>query len=170
MSFATRVVRPFAPRLLSTRQPISLSRPRFIPSSCGVSRSFSHSSLWQQKKYAESHEWVEVADNGIAKIGITEYAAKSLGDVIYVELPTADSEVRAGEPVGAVESVKSASDVLAPISGRVIEGNTALEDKAKLINESPEDGGWIAKIEVHDAKELEDLMDLEAYKQSVGED
>jgi glycine cleavage system H protein len=169
MSFAIRVVRPFAPRLLSTRQPIS-PRPRVIPSSCGFSRSFSRSSLWHQKKYTESHEWVEVADNGIAKIGITEYAAKSLGDVIYVELPTADSEVSAGDPVGAVESVKSASDVLAPISVRVIEGNTALEDKAKLINESPEDAGWIAKVKVLDATELENLMDVEAYKQSVRED
>ena len=76
----------------------------------------------------------------------------------------------AGDPVGAVESVKSASDVLSPISVRVIEGNTALEDKAKLINESPEDAGWIAKVKVLDATELENLMDVEAYKQSVGED
>jgi glycine cleavage system H protein len=78
--------------------------------------------------------------------------------------------VSAGDPVGAVESVKSASDVLSPISVRVIEGNTALEDKAKLINESPEDAGWIAKVKVLDATELENLMDVEAYKQSVGED
>jgi glycine cleavage system H protein len=173
MSFATRAARPFAQRLLSPRHSISSSRPRVIPSSYfprGLSRSFSCSSLWQEKRYTESHEWVEVADDETAKIGISEYAAKSLGDVIFVELPTADSEVRAGEPVGAVESVKSASDVLAPISGKVVEGNTALEDKAKLINESPEDAGWIAKIKVHDVKELEGLMDVKAYKQSVGED
>jgi glycine cleavage system H protein len=77
--------------------------------------------------------------------------------------------VSAGEPVGAVESVKSASEVLSPVSGRVIEGNSVLEDKPKTINESPEDAGWIAKIEVNDATELEDLMDHAAYVDSVGE-
>lgn len=75
----------------------------------------------------------------------------------------------AGEPVGAVESVKSASDVLSPVSGKVIEGNTALEDNAKIINQSPEGEGWIAKIQVSDAAELETLMDQAAYLESVGE-
>lgn len=105
-----------------------------------------------------------------AKIGITEYAAKSLGDVVFVELPTADLEVAAGEPVGAVESVKSASDVLSPVAGKVIEGNAVLDDRAKTINESPEDQGWIAKIEVADASELDGLLDAKAYKESLGEE
>lgn len=102
-----------------------------------------------------------------ATIGITEYAAKSLGDVVYVELPTADLEIAAGEPVGAVESVKSASDVLSPVSGKVIDGNAVLGDKPKTINESPESDGWIAKIEVNDPSELETLMDEKAYLESV---
>lgn len=102
-----------------------------------------------------------------AKIGISEYAANSLGDVVFVELPQADLEVSAGEPVGAVESVKSASDVLSPVSGKVIKGNTLLDDKAKAINESPEGEAWIAEIQVNDASELEELLDAEAYKKTI---
>lgn len=102
-----------------------------------------------------------------AKIGITEYAAKSLGDVVFVELPVADLEVSAGEPVGAVESVKSASDVLSPVSGKVLQGNTLLDGKAKAINDSPEGDAWIAEIEVNDPAELEGLLDQETYKQVV---
>jgi glycine cleavage system H protein len=143
----------------------------------------------QLKKYTESHEWIELADNGktgenstfnktprpvgrlltaqTAKIGISGHAAESLGDVIFVELPEADREVSPGEPVGAVESVKSASDVLSPVSGKVIRGNEALEHKAKLINESAEGDAWIAEIEVNDASEADGLMDPEAYKENV---
>jgi glycine cleavage system H protein len=102
-----------------------------------------------------------------AKIGISGHAAESLGDVIFVELPEADREVSPGEPVGAVESVKSASDVLSPVSGKVIQGNKALEDKAKLINESAEGDAWIAEIEVNDASEVDGLMDPQAYKENV---
>jgi glycine cleavage system H protein len=106
----------------------------------------------------------------IAKIGITEYAAKSLGDVVFVELPEADLEVSAGEPVGAVESVKSASDVLSPVSGKVIQGNSILDDKAKFINESPEGEAWIAEIEVSDPAELDSLLDAQAYKNTIDEE
>lgn len=104
-----------------------------------------------------------------AKIGITEYAAKSLGDVVYVELPSVGLEVAAGDAVGAVESVKSASDVLSPVAGKVTEVNTVLDDRAKTINESPEDKGWILKMEVADASQLDGLMDQKAYKESLGE-
>lgn len=102
-----------------------------------------------------------------AKIGITEYAAHSLGDVVFVELPEADLEVGAGEPVGAVESVKSASDVLSPVAGKVIRGNEILEDNAKTINASPEGEGWIAEIEVANVAELEALLDEAAYKETI---
>jgi glycine cleavage system H protein len=105
-----------------------------------------------------------------AKIGITEYAAHSLGDVVYVELPAEDLEVGPGEPVGAVESVKSASDVLSPVSGKVVKGNAVLEDNAKFINQSPEGDAWIAEIEVSDAAELDGLMDAEAYKATIDEE
>ena len=105
--------------------------------------------------------------NPTAKIGITKYAADSLGDVVYVELPEAGIEVGAGEPVGAVESVKSASDVLSPVAGTVIKGNTVLEDNAKTINASPEGDGWIAEIEVADTAEVDSLLDEAAYKKTI---
>lgn len=112
-------------------------------------------------------QFFQYADEYPAKIGITDYAAQSLGDVVYVELPEADLEVNAGDPVGAVESVKSASDVLSPVSGKVIKGNAVLEDAAKTINASPEGEGWIAEIEVNDAAELDALMDEAAYQETL---
>ncbi|GES59125.1 glycine cleavage system H protein [Aspergillus terreus] len=173
MSAVARSVRPFASRVLSQKLPLAAARrvspvmgfPR------GTIRSFSQSPFWQVKKYTESHEWIELAENGkTAKIGITEYAAHSLGDVVYVELPAEDLEVGPGEPVGAVESVKSASDVLSPVSGKVIKGNAVLDDNAKFINQSPEGDAWIAEIEVSDAAELDGLMDAEAYKATIDEE
>jgi glycine cleavage system H protein len=89
---------------------------------------------------------------------------------VFVELPDADLEVSAGEAVGAVESVKSASDVLSPVSGKVVQGNSVLEDNAKFINQSPEGDAWIAEIEVSDVAELDGLLDEAAYKASIDED
>ncbi|CAG8943136.1 unnamed protein product [Penicillium salamii] len=168
MSSVARAIRPFASRVLAQKPiaPICQASPAFrFPRG---TRSFSQSPLAQLKKYTESHEWIELADGGkTAKIGITDYAAHSLGDVVYVELPEEGLDVAAGEPVGAVESVKSASDVLSPVAGKVIGGNSLLEDKAKTINESPEGEGWIAEIEVADAAELDALLDEAAYKQTI---
>ncbi|KAJ5975861.1 hypothetical protein N7481_009568 [Penicillium waksmanii] len=168
MSSVARSVRPFASRVLAQKPLASTCRaaPAFrFPRG---TRTFSQSPLSQLKKYTESHEWIELADGGnTAKIGITEYAAHSLGDVVFVELPEADLEVGAGEPVGAVESVKSASDVLSPVAGKVIRGNEILEDNAKTINASPEGEGWIAEIEVANAAELEALLDEAAYKATI---
>ncbi|KAJ6160593.1 hypothetical protein N7470_003989 [Penicillium chermesinum] len=121
------------------------------------------------KKYTESHEWVELVDGKIAKVGITEYAAHALGDVVFVELPEEGLAVSSGEPVGAVESVKSASDVLSPVSGVITKGNAVLEDNAKTINSSPEGEGWIAEIEVNDVAELDALLDEAAYKATLDE-
>ncbi|KAL3480395.1 glycine cleavage H-protein-domain-containing protein [Aspergillus californicus] len=170
MSATARVFRPFAFRALSQKLPLSSVR-RVSPAMGfprGSIRSFTQSPFLEVKKYTESHEWIELADDGkTAKIGITEYAAQSLGDVVYVELPAPELEVGAGEPVGAVESVKSASDVLSPVSGKVIQGNAILDDKAKFINESPEGDAWIAEIEVNDPAELDALLDAEAYKQTI---
>ncbi|KAK1144020.1 glycine cleavage system H-protein subunit [Aspergillus melleus] len=163
MSAVARSIRPFASRALSQKLPLAAAR-RVSPAT-GFPRGM------EVKKYTESHEWIELAENGkTAKIGITEYAAKSLGDVVYVELPQEELEVSAGEPVGAVESVKSASDVLSPVSGTVVQGNAILEDKAKFINEDPEGDAWIAEIEVTDAAELDGLLDAAAYKESLDEE
>lgn len=103
-------------------------------------------------------------------LGISTYAAKALGDVVYVELPQADSEVSKGDTIGAVESVKSASDILTPVSGIIKESNASLEDKPGTINKSPEGDGWIAKIQLADGKAaVEGLMEGEAYERFTGE-
>ncbi|OQN97433.1 hypothetical protein B0A48_16592 [Cryoendolithus antarcticus] len=117
------------------------------------------------KRYTEDHEWIELSDDKkTGTIGISTYAAKALGDVVYVELPTTDLEVSAGDAIGAVESVKSASDIMTPISGKIIEANAVLEDKPGTINRSPEDEGWMARIEVTDAAEVDKLMDGEGHQ------
>lgn len=105
----------------------------------------------------------------LATIGITEYAAKALGDVVFVELPEVDADVAAGDSIGAVESVKSASDINAPISGLVVEANTVLSEKPKVVNDSPEGDGWFAKIQISDKSELDNLLDKEAYQASLEE-
>lgn len=97
-------------------------------------------------------------------IGVSAYAAKALGDVVYVELPSLDLEVNAGESIGAIESVKSASDIMTPVAGKIVEANSVLEDKPSTINASPEGDGWLAKIEVADAAQVDSLMDAGAYK------
>ncbi|KAJ5450134.1 Glycine cleavage system H protein [Penicillium daleae] len=168
MASIARSVRPFASQALAQKPLASACRvaPAFrFPRG---TRSFSQSPLAQVKKYTESHEWIELIDgSNTAKIGITKYAAHSLGDVVFVELPEADLEVGAGEPVGAVESVKSASDVLSPVAGTVIRGNAVLEDNAKTINASPEEEGWIAEIEVKDPASLDALLDEAAYNETL---
>lgn len=102
-------------------------------------------------------------------LGISAYAAEKLGDVIYVELPEASLEIGAGDAVGAVESVKSASDILTPVGGKVIESNSILEEKPALLNQDPEGEGWITKIEVGGDLGVEGLMDKEAYQKFTEE-
>lgn len=102
-------------------------------------------------------------------MGVSVYAAKNLGDVVYVELPVPDLEVNRGDSIGAVESVKSASDIMTPVSGKIIEINDMLEEKPATINKGPEDEGWIAKLEVKDQAELEGLMSLEEYRKHTEE-
>ena len=133
------------------------------------------------KKYTEDHEWIELDGDGkigtllkrllighlltglAGTIGITDYASKALGDVVYVELPESGMQVSQGDAIGAVESVKSASDILAPVSGKIVEANALLEEKPATINKGPEAEGWFAKIELTDVKELDCLMSKEDY-------
>ncbi|KAI9795440.1 MAG: glycine cleavage system H-protein subunit [Piccolia ochrophora] len=144
-------------------------------------RAFSVAGIRQVKKYTKEHEWIELSsDNKIGllnfplgirptltgmagTIGVSTYAAKSLGDVVYVELPSIDLEVGAGDAIGAVESVKSASDIMTPVSGKITETNGVLEEKPGTINKGPETDGWIAKIEVKDPTEMDGLMSGEDY-------
>lgn len=113
--------------------------------------------------YTESHEYVKV-DGNVGTIGITDYAQHALGNVVYVDMPDVDDEVEAGEEFGAVESVKAASDLNSPVSGKVIEINEALEDKPELINQDAF-ANWIIKVELSDKSQPDDLMDAKAYEE-----
>ncbi|KAH9609830.1 hypothetical protein KSS87_021810 [Heliosperma pusillum] len=120
-------------------------------------------------KYTDSHEWVKVEGNS-ATVGITDHAQDHLGDVVYVELPEEGATVTQGSAFGAVESVKATSDINSPISGKVIEVNKELADSPALINGHPYEQGWIMKVEVSDAGELNALMDSEKYSQFCDEE
>lgn len=117
--------------------------------------------------YAESHEYVKVEGN-VGYVGITDYAQEQLGSVVYVDAPEVDDDVTAGEEFGAVESVKAASDLISPVSGKVIEVNEALADTPELVNESAFDN-WIIKVELSDPSEVENLLDAEAYAKLCAE-
>ena len=112
--------------------------------------------------YSESHEFVKVEGN-IAIVGITDYAQQQLGNVVYVDMPEVDDEVSQGEDFGAVESVKAASDLISPVSGTVVEVNTALDEHPELINEDAFEN-WIMKVEMSDAGELANLLDAKGYE------
>lgn len=112
--------------------------------------------------YSESHEYVKVEGN-IGYVGISDYAQHALGNVVYVDMPDVDDEVEAGLEFGAVESVKAASDLIAPVSGVVIEVNEKLDDQPELINQDPYEN-WIIKVELSDKTELDSLMEADAYE------
>lgn len=118
------------------------------------------------KYYTEDHEWVEV-NGDEATIGISEYAADEMGEVSYVELPDEDDDFIIGDRLGEVESEKTTSDIYSPISGTVSAINEALADDPGLINESPEDKGWICRLINIDSSELDDMMDEEAYQRYI---
>ena len=118
------------------------------------------------KKYTEDHEWIDV-DGATATVGITDYAQSQLGDIVFVEVPDAGRAVSKGDDAAVVESVKAASDVYAPVSGSVIEGNAALADNPGLVNEDPEGEGWFFKLTLSDESELEGLMDDAKYQDFV---
>lgn len=113
-------------------------------------------------RYSEDHEWVKVEGN-VAVIGISDFAQKELGDITYADLPEVDDEVAAGDEFGALESVKASSELLAPVSGKVVEVNPDLEDAPEKINENAYEA-WIIKVEMSDPAQVEALMDAEAYK------
>ena len=114
------------------------------------------------KKYTKEHEWVSL-DGNVAKIGITEYAAKELGDITFVEVPEVDDEIASGEVLTVVESVKAATDVFSPVDGTITEVNDKLEEKPQLVNESAEEDGWICKINVSDTSFMNALIKEEEY-------
>lgn len=120
-------------------------------------------------RYTKDHEWLAVEEDGKVRVGITSYAQQELGDVVYVDLPKEGDEVEAGQSFAVVESVKAVSDIYAPVGGRVVAVNAALEDNPELINEEPYGAGWIAVIEVADASEIEATLTADEYKEQIGE-
>jgi len=114
-------------------------------------------------KYTKTHEWVRLENDGAATIGITDHAQHALGDMVFVELPEIGKQVIAGKECGVVESVKSASDLYSPISGEVIANNNEVTAIPALLNQDPQDKGWLFQVRVKDAKELDSLMDATAY-------
>lgn len=116
--------------------------------------------------FTDEHEWIDV-DGTSATVGITDYAQSQLGDIVYVEVPAAGTQVKKGSDAAVVESVKAASDVYAPVTGTVTEGNGALEGDPALVNSDPEGDGWFFKLTLSDPSELEGLMDEAAYKAFV---
>lgn len=113
--------------------------------------------------YTKEHEWVRV-EGDTATVGVTDFAQGQLGDVVFVEIPDPGRQVAKGGEAAVVESVKAASDVYAPVSGEVVEGNQAVVDEPSLVNSDPEGEGWFFKLRLSDPSELEGLMDAEAYK------
>ena len=103
-------------------------------------------------------------------VGITEFAQEQLGDVVYLELPADGTALSAGEPFGEIESAKTVAELFAPVSGELIGSNGALEDRPELVNESPYDEGWIVRVRIADASELDGLLDAEAYRELIPED
>ncbi|RKY32623.1 MAG: glycine cleavage system protein GcvH [Candidatus Omnitrophota bacterium] len=118
--------------------------------------------------YTKEHEWIKIEGN-LGTIGITDYAQNALGDITFVELPKVGDEVKQFKPFASVESVKAASDIYAPMSGKVVKLNEKLSTSPELINNSPYGDGWIAVIEISDEKEKENLMTAEEYKKYVEE-
>ena len=119
-------------------------------------------------KYSEDHEWVKV-DDSVATVGITDFAQSELGDIVFVDVESDIDSVTFGETFGAIEAVKTVSDLLSPCSGKVIEVNEKLEDEPQLINTDPFGEGWIIKVEMNNPDELNNLMDAEAYKNFTSE-
>jgi glycine cleavage system H protein len=123
----------------------------------------------KELRYSEEHEWVKVEGSNV-RVGITQFAQSELGDIVFVELPEVGAEVKANEPFGSVESVKTVSELYAPISGKVIEVNESLNDSPEFVNESPYDKAWMIVLEPSNQSEIDHLMTAEKYGEMIKED
>jgi glycine cleavage system H protein len=119
-------------------------------------------------RYTKEHEWIDVG-SGVATIGITDYAQQALGDVVFVELPKAGTEVKTGKSFGSIESVKAVSDIYAPASGEVVEANGELQNKPEMINSDPHGSAWLIKMKLSNPEEVAALMDAKAYEAFIAE-
>ena len=128
------------------------------------------SNIPDELRYATSHEWIRIEDDGNASVGISDHAQDALGDIVFVELPEPGTSVNAKDEVAVVESVKAASDIYSPVLGSIIAINETLLDAPETVNSSPYENGWFFKIKVSDAAELEELMDAEGYSEHCEEE
>lgn len=119
-------------------------------------------------KYSEEHEWARVEDD-IVTVGLTDYAQKELGDIVFVELPNEGEALVQSEPFGTVEAVKAVSEIFAPVSGEVVKVNEMLDDTPQVINQDPYGDGWLVKVRISDPGELEHLLDPAQYKELIGD-
>jgi glycine cleavage system H protein len=117
-------------------------------------------------KYTDSHEWLK-PQGATAKVGITDHAQSELTDIVFVELPEVGKEVKKGEELCVVESVKSVSEIYAPVSGKILKVNNKLDDTPETVNKSPYDDGWLVEIEIKDKSEIDGLLDAESYKKTI---
>lgn len=122
-----------------------------------------------QLRYARSHEWARLEEDGTVTVGISDHAQEALGDVVFVELPEDGAVLAAGDEAGVVESVKAASDIYAPVGGTVVASNGGLEETPETVNSDPYTGGWFFKLQPADPAELEQLLDAESYRQHCSE-
>ena len=118
-------------------------------------------------KYTEDHEWLRV-DGDLVIVGITEHAAEQLGDVVFVELPETETQVTKGDDIVVIESVKAASDIVAPVDGEIVAVNDDLVDNPGLVNQDPTGNAWFFKVKVEDMSQLDGYMDEDAYKEMIG--
>ncbi|MFH7818637.1 glycine cleavage system protein GcvH [Neobacillus thermocopriae] len=126
-------------------------------------------SVPKELRYSKEHEWVKVEDGKI-RIGITDFAQSELGDIVFVELPEVGDEVTVNEPFGSVESVKTVSELYAPVSGKIVEINEKLNDSPEFVNESPYEKAWMIVVEPSNSGELDELLTAEQYEEMIKED
>lgn len=126
---------------------------------------------FKNMRFSKEHEWVKSTGGASddVTVGITEYAAGELGDIVFVELPAAGTEIKAGDSIGTIEAVKTVADLYAPVSGKVSEVNKQLEDQPEVINSSPYEDGWFIKVSMSDPSEMESLMSHDQYQEMIGE-
>ncbi len=123
----------------------------------------------QGLRYTRTHEWARI-EGDVATVGVTDYAQSELGDITYLELPQPGTQVKQGEPMGVIESVKAASDIYSPVSGEVIEANQAVVEAPEKVNQSPYGDAWLVKVRLSDPSEVENLMDAVAYERFLVEE
>jgi len=125
------------------------------------------SDIRPELRYAASHEWIRLEDDGTAYVGISDHAQDAMGDLVFVELPEVGQQMEAGDEAGVVESVKAASDIYAPVAGEIVAVNEALEDTPELVNQDPYGDGWLFRLRVSDKADLDELLSADEYREQL---